>query len=145
MGQLLSCSAGLSSNPLGPTLPGPRRGRRGGAARISVSVLRADQLHVETEHTACTLCLPWAQPGFLAELEGGGEWGVGLRGQWVTASAHPPETKGQKGGSVLVLQLAQTAYLSWIDSSLIPVGFESRNGRCPLQKSAQRAGMGEGR
>lgn len=96
LGQLLSCSAGLSSNLWTPA------GAEGGAARISVSVLRADQLHVETEHTACTLCLPWAQPGSLAEVEGGGG---GVRGQWVTASAHPPETKGQQGGSVLVLRL----------------------------------------
>lgn len=75
LGQLLSCSADLSSNPLGPT---PLEAE-GGAARISVSVLRADQLHAETEHTECTLCLPWAQPGSLAEVEGGREWGWGQR------------------------------------------------------------------
>lgn len=103
MGQFLSCSADLSSNPLGPTPLDPDGAERG-AAKISVSILRADQLHVETERTACTFCLPWAQPGSLAELEGGGE-GVEVREQWVTASAHPPEAKGEKGGSVLALQL----------------------------------------
>lgn len=97
MGQLLFFSAGLSSNPLGPTLPGPRRGRRGGAARISVSVVRADQLHVETEHTACTLCLPWAQPGSLAELEGGS--GVRSGGQRTVGHSFcpPSRDKGTEG------------------------------------------------
>lgn len=106
VGQLLSCSAGLSSNPLGPTPLDPG-GAEGGAARISVSVLRADQLHVEAEHTARTFS-PALGPARLPRWIGRG-WGVGGGGQRTVghsfSSAHPPETKGQQGGSGPVSQL----------------------------------------
>lgn len=137
MGQLPFRSGWPEQQSLRHQVSGPRRGQEWGAAKLSVSVLRAERLHVKTQR-ANSVCPGLSQAPAL-NWKGGGQRTMGH-------SFCPTSwDRGTERWVSPVFIAAQTTCLSWIYSSLIPMGFESRDGRFLLQRSAQRAGMGEGR